>query len=78
MPELTHDERYEVRRADAERALKTMAVGIEDELPDGMGFALLLFDFGPNGALFYISNAQRADMLNTMKEFIAKWEAKRG
>lgn len=40
------------------------------------GFALLVFPFGdkPKGRMNYISNAQRADMLIAMKEFIARSE----
>lgn len=37
------------------------------------GFALLLFDFGEGGDLFYTSNAQREDMVRLMQEFIAKF-----
>jgi len=38
------------------------------------GFALMIFNF--NGAEFtWISNAQRADMLKALKEFIAKHES---
>jgi hypothetical protein len=45
---------------------------IADQLPDGWGFTLLLFTFGPGGSLSYISNADRSDMLLTMKEFIRR------
>lgn len=40
------------------------------------GFALLVFPFGdnPKGRMNYISNAQRADMIIAMKEFIARSE----
>jgi len=40
--------------------------------PLGLGFNLLLFDFGEKGNLFYISNAKREDIINVMKEFIAR------
>lgn len=43
------------------------------------GFALLVFPFGqPNGEhrCNYISNAERDDMLATMKEFIARSEGR--
>jgi len=47
--------------------------------PDGKkkwGFALLVFKFGQGNdhRSNYISNADRADMLATMKEFIARAE----
>ncbi|MFP4891197.1 hypothetical protein [Paraburkholderia sp. EG304] len=38
---------------------------------DGRGYALLVFDFGPNGTMNWISNADRRDMLAAMREFIA-------
>ncbi len=39
-------------------------------LPPGWGFNLLLFTFGAGGNLFYISNAERADVIATMREYI--------
>lgn len=40
-------------------------------LPAGYGFNLLLFTFAPGG-VFYIANAERADVINMMREFIKK------
>ena len=37
-----------------------------------MGFALFLFEFGEDGAMFYISDAQRNDILKVLAEFIEK------
>lgn len=45
---------------------------IGSQLPPGWGFALLVFTFGGGGTMTYISNAQRADMVKAMQEFIAK------
>lgn len=39
-------------------------------LPMGMGFALLMFDFGEGGNMFYISNGQREDVVKAMQEFV--------
>jgi hypothetical protein len=36
------------------------------------GFALLVFDFGADGFMNYISNANRDDMIRAMEEFIAR------
>ncbi len=47
---------------------------MKQQLPPGVGFALLVFDFGEKGNLAYVSNADRADMLVAMREFIAKAE----
>lgn len=37
-----------------------------------IGFTLLMFSFGLNGWMTYISNADREDMVRTMKELIEK------
>jgi hypothetical protein len=37
-----------------------------------MGFALFLFEFGEKGAMFYISDAQRGDMVKVLNEFIER------
>lgn len=41
-------------------------------LPKGVGFALLVFDFGEDGHMTWISNAQRDDMLRALQEFMQK------
>ncbi len=41
----------------------------DSSLAGKMGFALLIFEFGENGATFYISDAQRRDMINVLEEF---------
>lgn len=43
-------------------------------LPKGVGFALLLFDFGPGGTMSWLSNAQRADMIRALREMIVRLE----
>lgn len=40
-----------------------------------IGFTLLMFTFGKGGWMTYISNAQREDMIQTMKEFTEKSKA---
>lgn len=72
---MNYDERYQVRHPEIERELRTLATGIDEHLPDGWGFALLLFDFNTSeGAMFYISNADRADMITALREFLAMQE----
>lgn len=67
---------FEVKSPEVEALLRDIGHAIGGRMPKGMGFMLMLFDFGENGATFYISSAQRADMLKAMKEFIEKQEAK--
>jgi hypothetical protein len=62
-------------------SMRVLAKVLDDYLnPDGekkTGFALLVFPFGqPNGKhrANYISNARREDMLDSMREFIARNE----
>jgi hypothetical protein len=43
-------------------------------IPDGTGFAVLLFDFGDGGNLTYISNGKRADLIKTLRECAEKLE----
>jgi hypothetical protein len=38
----------------------------------GLGFALLLFDFGDQGGIAYTSNASRRDMINALEELTAR------
>ena len=37
-----------------------------------MGFALFLFNFGEGGFLTYISNSEREDMVQALKEWMIK------
>jgi hypothetical protein len=37
-------------------------------LPPGVGFALVIFDFGQRGHITYVSNAEQASMMNALKE----------
>jgi hypothetical protein len=65
---------YEVHHAGAERALRDTARALKETMPPGYGFALFIFSYGEHGDMFYLSSAQRADMIETLKEFIAKQE----
>lgn len=52
--------------------LRDMAEIIKAKLPDNHGFILLTFNFGPGGRVTYCANAERADCINAMKEFLLK------
>ena len=73
----TSDERYEVRNAEIERALRTIGVLIDGEVPEGWGWGLFLVPFGENvaepvgrGAVFWISNSERQGMIDAIKGWI--------
>lgn len=38
----------------------------------GLGFALLMFDFGAEGSMAYASNAARGDMIKGLEELLLK------
>jgi len=49
---------------------------IGSSLPDGWGFALLIFPMGEgDGRMNYISNAERATMRTALAELLARWDA---
>lgn len=55
--------------------LRIMGRTLADKLPDNHGFLLLTFPFGEGGdgsRVAYISNADRVDAINVLKEFLLK------
>ena len=73
-----HDERYQVANADVQRRLRTIAGDIDEQLEEGWGFTLFLFNYGEGGAIFYLSSAERPAMVATIKEWLAKEEKAHG
>jgi hypothetical protein len=74
---MEHDERYQVRNEEIERALRTLATLIDEQTPDGWGWGLFLVPFGAHeaapkgaGAVFWISNSERAGMIDAVKGWI--------
>lgn len=63
---------YNVRNARIESELRATAEAIKARLPEGWGFTLQIFSYGAGGANFYISTAERDDMLRVMQEFIER------
>lgn len=55
---------------------EALADVIAGALPPNHGFALLIFEWGDEGNLSWISNADRDDMIATMKDFIARHEGR--
>jgi len=52
----------------AERAAQETGQRIGAALPPGYGFALLVFSFGEGGYLTHVSNANREDLVATLRE----------
>ena len=62
------------REKQANDALQAIAKEIKEKLPEGMGFALLAYEFGDadDRRMMYISNSNREDVLKAMLEFCDK------
>lgn len=60
-----------------EAACRRIGRRISDACPTGVGFTLIMFDFGEGerNHLTYMSSAQRGDMVKTLREMIEKLEA---
>ena len=54
--------------------LQGIAKKVNDELPTGFGFVVLSFSFNKPGMMMYVSNANREDIVQAMKEWIEKTE----
>lgn len=54
--------------------LQGIARKVNDELLEGFGFVVLSFSFNKPGLMMYVSNANRDDIVQAMKEWIEKTE----
>jgi hypothetical protein len=63
-------------RLELEEVCGAFGRGLAGTLPEGVGFALLMFDFegedGSPGHMAYFSNAQREGMIAALREMIVK------
>lgn len=60
----------DVQKATVEALVYSIGKVIGKSTPEGMGFALLMFDIGGGGRMFYASSADRNDMHRAMMELI--------
>lgn len=60
------------------RRMQSIARKVDEELPDNFGFIVLAFKFNEKGEMIYVSNANREDVVKSMKEFIEKTEKNYG
>lgn len=59
---------------DIKGKMQHIAKKVDDELPEGFGFCVLVFPFGKteDGQMMYVSNADRLDIVKSMEEWIEK------
>ena len=62
------------REEKANAMMREIAKEIKEKLPEGMGFALLAYEFGDaeDRRMMYISNSNREDVIKSMLEFCDK------
>ncbi len=60
---------------DLEERTRKVAIMFKDMMPDGVGYAFLMFTFGDDGWMTYASNAEREQMIKALQEMIEKMEA---
>ena len=58
--------------AKLEAQARKLGHAIGDDLPQGIGFVVWLFEFGNDGWATYVSNAQRASMIEALEELLKK------
>ena len=59
---------------EAERQMQSIARVVGNMVPQGWGFTVLCFSFGENGFMNYVSNANRQDMIKSLREMVEKLE----
>lgn len=61
-------------RIHLERFARRMASDIiAPEMPTGIGFAFIAFDYEKGGNIAYCSSGERADMIKALQFLVAKW-----
>jgi hypothetical protein len=51
--------------------LQEMGRYVDGQIPINYAFVLLVFPFGPDGVIQYVANADRGDVVQVMREWIA-------
>lgn len=68
-----NNEDFQVKNALIEEQLKRIGREIKEKMPENWGFTIMMFDLNTNsGSMFYLSSAERGDMIKAMQEFISK------
>lgn len=67
---------FEVKNEAVQQQMRELAKVLHEEMYPNYGFALFILSHGEEGATFYISDIEREGMINALKEFIRKHEAK--
>ena len=72
------DKRFEIENEPVKATLNDIANRIGGALPKGWGFLLMLMSYGEKGSLFYLSSAERENVIDMVQEWINKQRASDG
>lgn len=67
------DPRYEIENEEIKQLLYALAETINRITPPGWGFTIMLFEYEAE-AFFWLSSADRKDMIKALREFIQREE----
>lgn len=63
-----------MKRKELEDLSKTAGTTLHEIMPPGTGYIVLVFDFGAQGNLAYLSTCERREAVAVMREWIRKME----
>jgi hypothetical protein len=67
-----NDPRYEIDNPEIRARLLQVGEMLSDKLPKNWGFTLFLFSYGDDRQLFYLSSANRQDMVRAVREWLQR------
>jgi len=62
----------------AEITARDLGRRIKSAMPVGWGFTLVLYNYGGNGAITYLSSGQREDCIKMLEELLTKIKTNEG
>lgn len=68
------DPRYEIDNQEIKKLLHDIDTTLKKAMPKGWGFTLFIFEF-QHESCFYLSSAERKDIIKLLREFIQREEA---
>ena len=64
------DPRYEIENEKVKELMLGIGRRLREQMPEGWGFALEIFEFEHGKSFFYVSSAERETMITALQEFI--------
>ncbi len=68
-----HQAAQEPRRLELEAKARQLAAWLDELMPPGAGFGIVLFDRATGGYMSWISSGRREDMKKALEEMLARW-----